>query len=173
MPISFEPNELFDYLYIHLPSFIRYNNRVDEKQLIRLRKDTNIEIAKNKNLIPLYYSQEEYYEFIEVLNKFKRKIHNANYHQNTNYRKTKTYREKATFKKMEKYDEIRESHNEYCRLYNNTNNRLINHYNKHRHSLLMIKLIGMRNNLFSIVRNKKNNKLKMIALSILGTIRSC
>lgn len=139
--ISFKPNELIDYLHVNLPQFIRNNVGVDEYQLIKLRKNTKLEIAKHKKLIPTNFNQTDYNEFIGVLNKFRRKIHNAKFHQNSNYRKTNKYRENANKIASRRYNENRESHNEYCRLYGNTDRSLKIHYEKFKHSLNYIKLL--------------------------------
>ena len=172
--IQFEPNEFRDYLYIHLPQFLRSNPNLDEYSLVKLRKDSNLDVVKSKKLIPMNYTRDDYLEYIEVLKKFKRRIQNAKFHKRRpNYTKTTEYRTKANKLAAKKFSKNKERHNDYCRIYGYVNYALKTHFNYFRHCLNTIKLIGKTVTLKTIKDNTKCNiKLKKIALSKVNQYRN-
>ena len=73
MPITFKPNSLRDYLYLHLSNYKELSD-IEETYLLTLRSNTNLELAKQNFVIPQSFTQDQLNELYEVIKKFKKKI---------------------------------------------------------------------------------------------------
>ena len=164
MGVSYKTNSLKEYLYLNQRYFLRYVNNssilFDEKKLLNIRKNTNLEMIKKNKLIPNDYSLEEYHELIIIINKYKKKIQNKKYNKKTNIRSTEEYKINAREFSRLKYIENKSKHNKYCRIYFKTTNEIKEHNVKYNYTLIQIKKLD----------NKNDDETKPINLVILSHI---
>ena len=73
---------LKEHIYCYYPSYLR-NNDIDfvEQKLLKIRKNTNLNVLQTNKIIPSSWTKEDYNEFIDVVRKYKKNQYNRNYHK--------------------------------------------------------------------------------------------
>ena len=124
---------LKEQLYFSCPNYYRIIDSNDlifnENELLKIRKNTNINGLKSKKLIPENWDKEDYLEFITAINKYKKKIKNQEYHKN--HKRSELTKEKDRLAQKERYEKNKSKKLEYLRLYA----KLVKHFYNHRESM--------------------------------------